>query len=200
MSMKRCEKGHYYDPTKYTSCPNCGVAGLDMASTRPRTGDPGGGAERDTADAAAGTIPPTQPRWASGPRQAEGARTIGIMAKKLGIDPVVGWLVCIEGAERGRDYRLRSERNTIGRGPGMDVTIGGDDTVSREAHAVVSFEPKKRRFRLIAGQGRGLVYLNGDAVDVAADLSSHDEITVGETKLLFVPLCDESFGWDPQES
>ena len=30
-------------------------------------------------------------------------------------DPVVEWLVCIDGPEKGRDYRIRSGNNYIGR-------------------------------------------------------------------------------------
>lgn len=62
--------------------------------------------------------------------------------KKVGIDPVVGWLVCIKGPSRGRDYRIRSGRNGIGRSDAMDVPIAGDDTVSRENHAFLVYEPQ----------------------------------------------------------
>ncbi|WP_424766536.1 hypothetical protein [Paenibacillus sp. sgz302251] len=30
-----------------------------------------------------------------------------------GIDPVVGWLVCVEGPHKGNDFRLHSERNLL---------------------------------------------------------------------------------------
>lgn len=32
-------------------------------------------------------------------------------------DPVVGWLVCIEGAAKGTDYRIHSQNNYIGAAP-----------------------------------------------------------------------------------
>jgi hypothetical protein len=81
----------------------------------------------------------------------------------------------------------------------MDVQITGDDTVSRENHAFLVFEPRKRSFSIRPGDGRGLVYLNGDEVVHAADIKAHDRIELGETQLMFVPLCGESFNWDQEK-
>jgi hypothetical protein len=116
--------------------------------------------------------------------------------KKVGIDPVVGWLICVKGPSRGRDYRIRSGRNGIGRSEAMDVQIAGDDTVSRENHAFLVYEPRKRTFSIRPGDGRGLVYLNGDEVVQASDIKSYDIIELGETQLMFVALCGDRFNWD----
>ena len=39
------------------------------------------------------------------------------------VNPVVGWLVCLEGPDRGHDYPLRAGTNAIGRSPSMEVCI-----------------------------------------------------------------------------
>ena len=78
----------------------------------------------------------------------------------------------------------------------MDVQITGDDTVSRENHAFLVYEPRKRIFSIRPGDGRGLVYLNGDEVIQASDLKGYDVIELGETQLMFVPLCSDKFNWD----
>lgn len=126
---------------------------------------------------------------------ADAGVTVGLFRKKTGIDPVVGWLVCVAGADKGRDYRLRSDRNSIGRSPNMDVCINGDDTISRERHAYVSFNPKKNVFTLAPGEGRGLIYLNDEEVTGATPLKAYDRIELGDTTLLFMPLCGEQFEW-----
>jgi pSer/pThr/pTyr-binding forkhead associated (FHA) protein len=131
-----------------------------------------------------------------GKKGPEEGRTIAVDMKKAGIDPVVGWLVCVKGPSRGRDYRIRSGRNGIGRSDAMDVPIAGDDTVSRENHAFLVYEPRKRSFSIRPGDGRGLVYLNGEEVIQASDIKNYDVIELGETQLLFVPLCGEKFHWD----
>ena len=182
--MKRCEHGHYYDPEKHTTCPACGISDLDINETKPQNEPPPLPHNADEGS--------TRPRK-DGPHP-DGA-TIGIVRKKLNIDPVVGWLVCIEGSEQGRDYRVRSEKNFIGRSEKMDICIRGDDTISRERHAAVSFNPRKCTFRLQPGEGRGLVYLNDEEVDFPTELSAYDIIELGQTKLMFVPFCGESFQW-----
>jgi hypothetical protein len=192
MALKRCENGHYFDPAKHTSCPSCGVQNINFEPTRKKE-------EIKLADtqpqAPAGTpAPPRAPD--PKPRAVDDGKTVSLIHKKAGIDPVVGWLVCTDGADRGRDYRIRSEKNFIGRGETMDVAIRGDETISRENHAIVSYNPKARQFKLYPGDSRGLVYLNGQEVDGPAALKAGDHIELGQTKLLFVPLCDDTFTWE----
>ena len=184
MAMQRCQQGHYFDPEKYSACPACGVDGLEIVSTK---------AKRSSA---ATPMPSTQSKGHS--NQAEDMPTVGVVHKQLGIDPVVGWLVCIDGPQRGRDYRIHSERNLIGRSPDMDICITGDETISRHTHAIVSFEPKRATFRLSAGDGRGLVYLNGEVVESPTKLIAYNIIELGQTRLMFIPFCGEQFHWTPQ--
>jgi len=130
--------------------------------------------------------------------QADVGVTIAMVRKKIGIDPVVGWLVCIEGPEKGRDYRLRSERNSIGRGADMAICISGDEAISRTNHAFISYNPRNVSFRIAPGDGRGMAYLNGEEVDVPMPLKAYDRIELGQTHLIFVPLCSEKFNWENQ--
>lgn len=122
-------------------------------------------------------------------------QTVGLNFKKLGIDPVVGWLVCTEGADKGRDYRIRSENNFLGRGENMHIVIQGDSTISRERHAVLSYDPKTNSFTLLPGSGRGIVHLNGEPLYQHRELSPYDEIELGNTKLMFVPFCGPKWQW-----
>ena len=71
--------------------------------------------------------------------------TVGYYAQVLGVEPVVGWLVCIRGAYRGESFRLKSGRNFIGRAANMDIVLGADQSVSRLRHAAVVYDPRSRR-------------------------------------------------------
>jgi pSer/pThr/pTyr-binding forkhead associated (FHA) protein len=137
----------------------------------------------------------TLPRNAAGKHGRDEGKTVGLVQKKLGVDPVVGWLVCVEGPDRGRDYRVRSGRNFIGRAQQMHISIGGDPAVSREKHAAISYDPKHGHFKLLPGEGSGLTYVNDETVDVPVELKPYDTIELGETKLKFVPFCGEYFRW-----
>jgi hypothetical protein len=78
------------------------------------------------------------------------------------MDPVVGWLVCVAGPDKGRDYRIHAERNFIGRGADMDIAVAGDEQISRKNHAVISYNPKRHTFTIAPGDSHGLTYLNDD--------------------------------------
>ena len=129
-------------------------------------------------------------------RADEEQKTVGDMKQKLGLEPVVGWLVCIDGAEKGKDYRLWGRINTIGRGEQNDVCIKSDPSISKENHARLGYDPKNNRFRLIPASSSNNIYLNGDVVDIPTPLHAYDVIEFGETKLAFVPLCGEHFSWE----
>ena len=130
-----------------------------------------------------------------GSSSPDDGKTVAIMKKEKGIDPVVGWVVCIEGPAKGQDYRIKSERNFIGRDSSMDIAITGDNSISRENHAIISYNPKNSSFRLIPGESHGLVYLNDEDVYMPAELKKGDIIELGQTKLIFIPLCEGGFTW-----
>jgi pSer/pThr/pTyr-binding forkhead associated (FHA) protein len=111
------------------------------------------------------------------------------------IDPVCGWFVSVHGPEKGRDYRIRSENNTIGRSKDMYICITGDESISRERHAVITFDPQQNAFHLGPGDGRGLVYVNGEVLLAHRKLQPYDRIQMGKTKLVFVPFCGDKFTW-----
>lgn len=112
-----------------------------------------------------------------------------------GFDPIVGWLVCVSGPNRGKDYRLHSGTNFIGSDKKMDVCIENDHTISRRNAASISYDDQEKVFFVQRGDGRNLIYLNGKAVRNDADLVIYDQIKIGETELVFVPLCCDKFTW-----
>jgi len=112
------------------------------------------------------------------------------------IRPVCGWLVCIEGARVGMDYRLHSGKNFIGRGDDMDVQILGDNEVNRKNHAIIVYDPKMKNTMLLPGDSEGLVYLNNDAVYVPTEIKAYNTMEIGRSRFLFIPLCGDSFSWN----
>lgn len=227
VDMKRCEKGHFYDASSFSSCPYCNPAenpangnAADVNLTVDPNAPGSGGQVR--SDAASGNIGKTMPIFGQKAQQAGGnvgktmpvqnaqpsqntesedIRTVAVIRKRVhnednvGINPVTGWLVCIQGKDMGRDYRIFAGNNFVGRSDKMDICIHGDDTISREKHACISYDDKKNRFYIIPGDSRGLVYLNDETVFVPHLLAPYDVIELGNTKLKFVPFCNEKFIW-----
>jgi FHA domain len=186
--MTRCTEGHFYDPTKHESCPWCALpADIEAGErTRPLAGPP----PLPPPGAIAGPHPPPPPLPKPGVTKRAGAEAAGVKN-----DPVVGWLVCLAGPERGRDFRLHAEKNFVGRSPAMDVCVAGDESVSRDRHALVIFDPKKQVFWAVPGDASGLVYLNGDIVHAPAQMHRDDVLEVGQTKLALIPFCGEKYSW-----
>ena len=111
-------------------------------------------------------------------------------------EPVVGWLVCIGGAHTGESFQLYVGRNTIGRNDSNKVVLRSDRSVSRENHATIIYEPKKREFYLQTGNTEGLIYLNEHFVDGTQLIKFKDVIEMGSSKFMFIPLCGEDFSWE----
>ena len=80
----------------------------------------------------------------------------------------------------------------------MDVSLPDDDTVSRESHALVTYDAKHNAFSLSPGQGRGITYCNDEQVEMVRPLKAYDIIEVGKSRLLFLPLCSQQFQWSEE--
>ena len=214
MMMRRCKNGHYYEPEKYTTCPYCGVD-IDLRDTitpaRPTVPDAGKQAKMPANDAEDLTRRAPSPQAEKGHlgqpaalpegSQSDDEETIRVLPGadpegKGPFDPVVGWLVCIQGPNRGESYLIRSGRSSIGRDEANTIMIPGDQTMSRNEHAFLIYDPRANVFKIAPGNGTGLVYLNSVSVDVPTLLHAHDVIELGQTQLLFVPLCGDDFRWD----
>jgi len=111
------------------------------------------------------------------------------------MDPVTGWLVCIEGPSKGRDYKIRSQKNFLGRADGMDIQVLGDNSIAKKNHAAIVYNPKKRVTLLLPGDSHGLVYYNSEAIFSPVELAPFDTMEIGSSKFLFVELCGNHFEW-----
>ena len=195
MEMKQCPNGHFYDQSRTPECPYCNSASANVNVTRPAW------LPDETGQTVGATVPVGQGDYTDRTRPIaeakadEAERTVAVIKKEMGIDPVAGWLVCIEGKEKGRDFRMHADNNYIGRGENMDICIRGDDTISRENHAVISFDVRNTAYYFSPGEGRSIVHVNEKAVFNTVQLSAYDVIELGNTKLIFIPLCGEAFTW-----
>jgi hypothetical protein len=115
-------------------------------------------------------------------------------------DPVVGWIVVIQGYGKGKSLQLGYGMNSIGRGQNARICLDfGDEAISRSApHAIITYDPRGRKFYLQHGDGKNLTYLNNEPVLVPTQLTGGEQISLGQTILRFVPLCGEDFDWQDE--
>lgn len=150
----------------------------------------GGGASQ-SSDATVIWGPPTRRRSKQSSESNEANPSIDQMH-----DPVVGWLAVVGGPGAGGFVRLGYGMNSIGRSDDQRCRLNfGDEQISRQNHANISYEPRERRFFLQHGGGQNLTYVNGSLVLQPVELSGGEMITLGGTTLRFVPLCGASFDY-----
>lgn len=116
-------------------------------------------------------------------------------------DPVVGWLVIIQGPGKGRALKLGYGANSIGRGETNRISLNfGDDQISRDQHTTVTYDPRGKKFYVQQGSGTNLTYLDDEPVLAPTELSARNDITLGNTVVRFVPFCGEDFDWQSTEN
>nr|UOP05086.1 hypothetical protein LVJ77_01985 [Conchiformibius kuhniae] len=77
----------------------------------------------------------------------------------------------------------------------MDFGANSDPHVSRDTHAAVVYDHHAREFFVERGHSRNLPLLNGATVRGEPVLQPYDVLRVGQTDLLFLPLCGKTFAW-----
>lgn len=209
MAFTECANGHLYDPDQYATCPYCngggnriefgGGAASDVGRTAPVGGGfgPSGGALTGGLagmSEVGATVAPQSYRREKAEEEDTG-KTVGVFQKTMKLEPVVGWFVCIEGPDKGKDFRIWAKNNTIGRSEKMDICIKGDTTISRENHARIAYDDKHNKFHLIPAESTNNIYLNDDPIYIPTKLEAYDLIEFGESRFIFVPLCNERFTW-----
>lgn len=199
----KCRNGHWYDANVYQSCPHCKRNNEKLSLTLDHVEEDDKTVSIADVDISLGeqlgrmigegigdTIPTGQ-----GNKPEDDEKTISFGFFDIGrIQPVTGWLVCLNGSEKGLDYRLHSGKNFIGRSSSMDVVLTDDKTISRNRHGSLAYDPKGNAFYLAPEEGNA-VYLNGEMVDTVKRIGEDDVITVGETDLVLIPYCKEGRIW-----
>lgn len=188
MTIQECGNGHLYDTDQFASCPYCQGSVNKINFETAAVGKTVGNAPAEVG----ATVAPSN--YAKQDRSDTG-KTVGVFQKKMNLEPVVGWLVCFEGPEKGKDFRIYGRNNTVGRSEKMDICIKGDETISRENHARLAYDQKHNAFHLIPAESTNAIYLNDEPVYVPTKIESYDVIEFGDCKLVFIPFCNDRFTW-----
>jgi len=163
---KFCNNGHQMEDS-WDDCPYCQRTGYQ------RTGGPvaAGKTRLDTES-------PAPVTGVASPSLAVGGKTVILSALKKA--PIVGWLVVMEGAQKGDDFRLRDGQNILGSGDGVDVQLR--DVAVSAKHASIRY--KEGVFALTDLDSTNGTFLNGEPA-AKEPLKDSDMIRVGEVLLKF---------------
>lgn len=228
IKMVQCPNGHYYNAAMHSVCPECGQsaggigatvgvgsagnmggigATVGVGSAGSMGGAGGIGATVGVGSAVPGgggyqnnTIPVT-PRNENPSVDGYEPTIIGgdSFGNEMTAEPVVGWLVCVEGPMRGTDYRIHAGYNYIGREVG-DIHIHGDNQISRQNHAMIAYDSGDHTYYFGPSGGRNLIKVNGKTILNAVEVKNYDVFTIGTSKMMFVGLCGPHFDWNEGRS
>lgn len=209
IKMVTCPNGHVYNAVIHAACPQCS-GGSDTfgptstplgggpddlgATSTPLGGGLGFSGYPRPGSGMGGTVGPTFDDGSGDP----GHTVIGGMDEgfqQSSQEPVVGWLVCISGPMRGRDFRIRAGYNYIGRQTG-DIILPDDNQVSRQKHAMIAYDSMDHTYVFGPVDGKNLVRVNNKTVFNAAEIHNYDVLTLGTSHLMFVGLCGSHFDWN----
>lgn len=178
MSIVMCDKGHYYDDGKFFQCPYCGVS---FEFSQEEKGKHIEDATVRLAD-----------------MKEDDDKTISYW-KTEGNDRdyVTGWLICVDGPEKGRDYRLHYGFNRIGRSYQMDICIEEDMQITRDNHCSIVYDMKENEFSIMPSTGT-LTYLNNCMLMESKKINDGDQIRIGQSTLEFIAFCKGEKRWDAE--
>ncbi len=112
-------------------------------------------------------------------------------------EPVVAWLVIIQGPGLGASCPIFEGNNSIGRAASQHVQLDfGDEAISAEEQAFVRYDPQDRSYLFVPNLAKtNVVSVNEDKPTSAVSLKAMDIISMGRTRMAFVPFCGEEFDW-----
>lgn len=185
MAVVKCDRGHFFDNEKYAQCPHCAAReGEDdpvtMAMEREAVEEYAAAYVKSRAP---GIHVPADPQRTAGIKEQTGARNIA------------GWLVCVDGEDRGKDYPLYAGFNRVGRGASNDIVVRGDREIAREEHCSVVYEQKKNLFYLVPKAG-SLTYLDERLAERAQEIETGQIISLGSIRLEFIAYCRGEKKWE----
>jgi len=161
-TTKVCANGHVQDPA-WDRCPHCASAG----------GGPGRAAELKRT--MIGSL--DAPRGGS----ESGRKTVILRDRQR--PPVVGWLVALDGAQKGDDFRIRDEQTLIGSGPESQIIL--DDASISARHASIRYQDGT--FTLTDLDSSNGTEVNDRPVSRVV-LQDGDRVRLGSTTLVFKRL------------
>ncbi len=219
MAIRICPNGHRYDDQRNDECPICSRSRFhDMDSTIDAYGFGSNGSRlpqhpfpETELDAtigaygfsAASAYSPAPPSAGQAGRPLpldfsnnDDGPTISAFnyGEKKSFSPVAGWLVCIEGPEKGRDFRLYTGRNFAGRSASMQINIADDPKINRDGHFSIVFDPESKSWFIVPGAGT-VTYLDGALLDGAKTLRDMARIKAGDSLFCLRSFCGEEFCW-----
>lgn len=121
-------------------------------------------------------------------------QTAALQAKRLA-DRVCAFLVCVNGRNKGRSYRVRQGVNTIGGTPSHDICLAGEPHTPKTRFCSIVYDIHDHIAYVAPGNTNEIAYLNANAIIQKTPVEPYDIICFVEMELMYIPFCCEEFEW-----
>lgn len=213
MAVVRCDKGlHFYDNDKFSYCPHCNKGNSSKNAWTDMGGDDINSQVTQSVKEidpnvieTVGVIneinmqaPPISPLIFDEKIRVDDIDddvTQAYYSASKGNDFITGWLVCVSGPEKGRDYRIFHGVNKMGRGDNLDIVVKGDKEISRDKVCSVVYDDRSNKFYIIP-YTNGMVYLNDTHILEATEMVTGDTISMGNSQFEFIAFCKGERKWN----
>ena len=186
----RCENGHYYN-SSMDKCPYCiDTILVDIPKDLDSMSSKGNESDIELSCASSSSQDDKTTLLAKNVDKSK------VNSNSSHVAELAGWVVILTDKSKAKSYNVTFGFNTIGRGSSNHIVLDFDSSISREKHASIIYDYNNNLFFIKHEDGKYLTYLNDKVIIDTQELKSHDVITIGETKLLFIPLCSDKFQWD----
>jgi hypothetical protein len=108
---------------------------------------------------------------------------IQVVGEESEFKPVVGWLVALNGALKGHDFRIRDGKNVIGTAADTDIVL--TDQYMSARHAVIRHE--EGMFVIVDLDSTNGTYVNDQRCS-KEELIDNDRVRLGRTEMKFKSL------------
>ena len=105
------------------------------------------------------------------------------------------FLVCIDGPMTGASFVFQENKAVIGRQKNYEIALFRDNSVSRSQHAIIRYDKDYLKYTIEPGEADKIVTVNGFQINQPYVLGLYDIIGIGQSRLLFIPVCSEKFAW-----
>ena len=104
--------------------------------------------------------------------------------------PVCAWLVCIEGARRGKSYVISFGENFIGTDRDNEIQVLGDEKMLGK-FTLIFFDKETKEANLIPARADGIVYMDNKPIYDKYVIKNKDILEIGGSKFMYVDFLTE---------
>ncbi|CAN0604259.1 unnamed protein product, partial [Ectocarpus sp. 12 AP-2014] len=123
-------------------------------------------------------------------------RREGAQSEQEQTDPLVGWLVVVDGPGRGTGIPFGAGMNAIGRGVDNAVVLDfGDEDIAEGPHAYIVYDEENRSFHITHAGQNSVVRLDDQPLLEAKHIDNGAQVRIGQTTLRFSAFCGPDFDW-----